>query len=281
MSLKALEANAYLHHLHLGSPNPERLAGFYANAMAMTAAKHEDSRWLVRGPGRRVHFSKGAAKTLVHAGFAVRDEHSLAALRARAKEQDLAPVDAETLLMNHGAFAVKDPDGNKIIFGVAADEPNPPPGLRGPIQHLTLATRDVGAIENFYADKLGFAVSDRILNEAGKVMTCFMRGNHEHHNLACFYQERQGIDHHSYEAGEWNTIRDWADRLAERDIQLMWGRAATARATISSSLSSIPTTIGSRSRPKSRSFRTAPSSTGSTASARSTCGAAGCCAPEE
>jgi catechol 2,3-dioxygenase len=223
MSLKALEANAYLHHLHLGSPNPERLAGFYANAMAMTAAKHEDSRWLVRGPGRRVLFSKGAAKTLVHAGFAVRDEHSLAALRARAKEQDLAPVDAETLLMNHGAFAVKDPDGNKIIFGVAADEPNPPPGLRGPIQHLTLATRDVGAIENFYADKLGFAVSDRILNEAGKVMTCFMRGNHEHHNLACFYQERQGIDHHSYEAGEWNTIRDWADRLAERDIQLMWG----------------------------------------------------------
>jgi catechol-2,3-dioxygenase len=55
------------------------------------------------------------------------------------------------------------------------------------------------------------------------MMTCFMRGNHEHHNLACFHQDRSGIDHHSYEAGEWDTIRDWADHLATQDIQLMWG----------------------------------------------------------
>jgi catechol-2,3-dioxygenase len=50
-----------------------------------------------------------------------------------------------------------------------------------------------------------------------------MRGNHEHHNLAVFYQDRQGVDHHSYEAGEWDTIRDWSDHLATHDIQLMWG----------------------------------------------------------
>jgi catechol-2,3-dioxygenase len=101
---------------------------------------------------------------------------------------------------------------------------HPRNGLKGPIQHLTLATGDVGAIEGFYAGKLGFSVSDRVLDGEGKVMTCFMRSNHEHHTLACFYyQERQGIDHHSYETGEWNGIRDWCDRFAERKIPLMWG----------------------------------------------------------
>jgi catechol-2,3-dioxygenase len=50
-----------------------------------------------------------------------------------------------------------------------------------------------------------------------------MRGNHKHHNLACFYQDRTGIDHHSYEAGEWDTIRDWCDHFARHDISLMWG----------------------------------------------------------
>ena len=34
---------------------------------------------------------------------------------------------------------------------------------------------------------------------------------------------RKGLDHHSYEAGEWDTIRDFADHFAARDIRLMWG----------------------------------------------------------
>jgi catechol 2,3-dioxygenase len=221
--MSALEASAYLHYLHLSSPHPERMAGFYANAMDMKAARQPDGSWIVRGPGRRIMFSKGAVRTLVHAGFAVRDPQGLESLRVRAGQQNLAPVGAETRFFKSGAFAVTDPDDNHIIFGLAAEEPKPPRGLRGPIQHLTLATRDVGAIENFYAHKLGFGVSDRVLSTDGKVMTCFMRGNHEHHNLACFYQDRQGIDHRSYEAGEWDTIRDWADHLAERDIQVMWG----------------------------------------------------------
>jgi catechol 2,3-dioxygenase len=225
--------------------------------MDMGAARQQDGVWVVRGPGRRMLFSKGPARTLVHAGFAVRDAQGLVRLRARADLQDLAPIDADSPFFKAGAFSVTDPDGNDIIFGLAAEEPKPARGLRGPIQHLTLATRDVGAIESFYADKLGFGVSDRVLNTDGKVMTCFMRGNHEHHNLACFYQDRQGIDHHSYEAGEWDTIRDWADRLAERDIQVMWAPAAMAPATIFSSSSSIPTKTGSRYPPSWRSSTTA------------------------
>ena len=31
------------------------------------------------------------------------------------------------------------------------------------------------------------------------------------------------MDHHSYEAGEWNAIRDWCDHFASMNIELMWG----------------------------------------------------------
>jgi catechol 2,3-dioxygenase len=99
----ALEASTYLHHLHLGSPDPERMAGFYADAMDMGAARQQDGSWVVRGAGRRILFSKGSARVLVHAGFAVRDSQGLAGLRARAGQQGLAPVDAETAFFKSGA----------------------------------------------------------------------------------------------------------------------------------------------------------------------------------
>jgi catechol-2,3-dioxygenase len=222
MTLTALKAGAYLHHLHLSSPDPERLARFYADAMDMEVARH-DGGWLCRGPGRRLVVSAGEAKKLAHGAFACRDRDGFDEIRERARNEGLDPQPYSDSLFAQDAFAVRDPDGNAIVFGLAAEETAHRPGIRGPIQHLTLATHDVMAIEGFYAGKLGFAVSDRVRNKAGDVTTSFMRSNHEHHTLACFKSARQGIDHHSYEAGEWVTIRDWADRFAEREIPLMWG----------------------------------------------------------
>ncbi len=224
MSLTAVQASAYLHHLHFTSPEPERLASFYAEVMDMAVTIPAEGIWLATGPARHMLFSGGEARKLVAAGFAVRDPEALDGMRMRAAEMGLEPEDTTTLFFGPHAFQVHDPDGNAIVFGLAKDGSQPPPtGIRGPIQHLTLASRDPIAIEDFYAGKLGFGVSDRVVNENGKVMTVFMRGNHEHHNLACFFQDRQGVDHHSYEAGEWDTIRDWADHLAGKGIPLMWG----------------------------------------------------------
>ena len=222
MSLTALQASAFLHHIHLGSPDPARLARFYADKMDMTAEAAPDGRTVLRGPARRLVVSQGEARKLLSAGFGLRDEAGLDGLRARAAEHGLAPADADSLFFQPGAFRVTDPDGNEILFGLAVEEV-PARGLRGPTQHLTLASRDIDALQTFYATGLGFGVSDRVMSASGKMMTCFMRGNHEHHNLACFHQDRTGIDHHSYEAGEWDTIRDWCDHLARHDTQLMWG----------------------------------------------------------
>lgn len=222
MSAVAVRAGAFLHHLQLQSPDPEKLAAFYGDAMDMSVEKLPDGRWHCFGLQRHMLFTKGQAKGFDFAAFGCRDAEGLAELRERARSEGLNPADMASPLFTD-AFSVRDPDGNGVVFGLARDGTDEGQGVRGPLQHVTLATFDVGAIENFYAGKLGFLVSDRVVNEQGGIATCFMRSNHEHHTLACFLSSRKGLDHHSYEAGEWDTIRDWADRFAARDIRLMWG----------------------------------------------------------
>ena len=222
MSATAVQAGAFLHHLQFESAAPEALAAFYGEAMNMRV-EPRDGLWACSGPGRRMLIARGTRNKLAQAGFACRDREGLDALRARAERENLAPSPAASALFADGAFTVRDPDGNRIVFGLARPDDGASQGLHAPLQHLTLATFDVGAIENFYAGKLGFLVSDRVVKESGEVATCFMRSNHEHHTLACFKSDRQGVDHHSYEAGEWIRIRDWADRFGAMQIPLMWG----------------------------------------------------------
>lgn len=221
MTYTALHAAAYLHHIELQSSNPARLAKFYGDAMQMQV-EQKGEIFICRGPQRRLIVSKGQDKKLAVGAFAVRDADAVRLMRERATKEGLNPQDENSPLMDQ-AFSVVDPDGNKIVFGLGKADPEGLTGLKGPTQHLTLATHDPEAIEAFYCGKLGFAVSDRVRKPNGEVATIFTRGNHEHHNLACFRSDRVGVDHHSYEAGDWMVIRDWCDHLATLDIQLMWG----------------------------------------------------------
>ena len=217
-----VRAGAYLHHMQLQSSDPAKLASFYADAMDMTARPLGQGEWICEGPLRRMLFAPGKDKTLGYAGFACRDVEGLAEIRARAADRRLELLPSPSPLFGPDAFAVRDPDANLIVFGRGRPE-FPRKGLRGPLQHLTLATLDPEAIEHFYVDLLGFLTSDYVRDAEGKTLTCWMRSNHEHHTMACFRHTRQGIDHHSYEAGDWATIKDWCDRMGDRRIPLIWG----------------------------------------------------------
>jgi catechol 2,3-dioxygenase-like lactoylglutathione lyase family enzyme len=188
----------------------------------MAVAQLPDGRFLCHGPLRRILIASGAAKQLDFGAFATRDLDGLMELRARAKAGHVEILSSPSPLFGDEAFGVRDPDGNLIVFGLCCAEP-PQAGLRGPLQHLTLATHDVDAIEAFYVGKLGFLVSDRVRKPDGSVATSFMRSNHEHHTLACFRADVRGVDHHSYEAGDWAVMKDWCDRMGEHEIPIMWG----------------------------------------------------------
>ena len=216
----AVRAGAYTHHLKILSPDPEALATFYSQVMDMKAERLDDG-WICRGPGRRVLFGKGAAKTVEFMSFACRDREGFASLAARAESEGLPLENVATPLFKD-AFAVKDPCGNRIIFGLA-EQDEPMTGIKGPLQHFNIRAQAVEEIEDFYVGKLGFMISDRVRNKEGALTTSFMRSNHEHHTMGCFKNVNPSIDHHAYETGEWIGIRDWCDNFAKHRVQTMWG----------------------------------------------------------
>ncbi|WP_311028711.1 VOC family protein [Mesorhizobium koreense] len=223
MPLTAVRAGAYLHHVAFESSNPRQLADFYASAMDMVAEQTGEDEWRCSGPNRRFVVRRGTDRKLSYAGLACRDSDGLEELKARARSEGLDILADPSPYFQDGAFAVRGPDDQIIVFGVAKADTVVRKGLQGPTQHLTFATFDVEAFEAFFHGKLGFALSDRVLHADGTLATSFVRSNHEHHTLACFKSNRQGVDHHSYEAGDWNVIRDWCDRFASLGISLMWG----------------------------------------------------------
>ena len=223
MKQTALLAGAYLHHLCFESPNPEKLSDFYGKVMQMKPQSIGANAWLCSGKNRQILIKEGMKNRLEFAAFSCRDEGGLNLLKERVKEEEIEVISLQPDLFQNDAISIVDQDGHNISFGLSKPNMNAESVLNGPLQHLTFSTLNVEKFVDFYVGKLGFCISDRVLHSNGNLATCFVRSNHEHHTLACFKSDRIGVDHHSYEAGEWNAIRDWCDHFASMNIELMWG----------------------------------------------------------
>ena len=224
MSLTAVQADIFLHHLEIQSSNPERLSNFYSNIMDMKIDKLSSDKFLCDGPSRKIIITLGKDKTLSHAGMVCRNENNLNGFKDFLNQKELKLKDYNSELYKPGSFSVEDPDKNVICFGVLKDKSTASlNGIHAPLQHLTFASEDVVSFQNFYENKLGFQVTDRVVKNNGELTTCFTTSNHEHHTIACFKSSKKGMDHHSYEAGDWNHIKGWCDHFASNNIKLMWG----------------------------------------------------------
>ena len=224
MSLTAVQADIFLHHLEIQSSNPERLSNFYSNIMDMKIDKLSSDKFLCDGPSRKIIITLGKDKTLSHAGMVCRNENNLNGFKDFLNQKELKLKDFNSELYKPGSFSVEDPDKNVLCFGVLKDKSTASlNGIHAPLQHLTFASEDVVSFQNFYENKLGFQVTDRVVKNNGELTTCFTTSNHEHHTIACFKSSKKGMDHHSYEAGDWNYIKNWCDHFALNNIKLMWG----------------------------------------------------------
>ena len=223
MKQTALLAGAYLHHICFESPNPEKLSDFYGTIMQMKPQSIGANAWLCSGKNRQILIKEGMKNRLEFAAFSCRDEDGLNLLKERVKEEGIEVINLQPDLFQNDAISIVDQDGHNISFGLSKPNMNAKSVLNGPLQHLTFSTLNVEKFVDFYVGKLGFCISDRVLHSNGNLATCFVRSNHEHHTVACFKSDKVGVDHHSYEAGEWNAIRDWCDHFAAMNIELMWG----------------------------------------------------------
>jgi catechol 2,3-dioxygenase len=218
-----LRLDATLDHLQLGSQDPRRLAEFHREVMGAEIAEIAPDLWRCEGPERRLLVGPGAARSLGFAGYRAASQAVLDQLAERLKSAGVARLDPISPWFKPGAVAFADPDGNRLEFGLSRARAGAGEGLPARLQHLVLASTDAARMGRFYEAVLGFAPSDRVLDEAGDLRTVFLRSDHEHHSIGIFQAPENRLDHHCYEAGDWGLIRDWADHFAARRIPLSWG----------------------------------------------------------
>jgi catechol 2,3-dioxygenase len=216
MGKKAELWPARLHHLRRDSPKPEQLARFYGELLGDRVAALPDGSWLVAGRGRRLVIGKGTTGAVPYFALQVPDTVHLAAYRMQVEGAE----DFSSPLLGDGAFAVSDPDGRRVVFGVAKDVESAN-GLPGRLQHFVCATERLAPMLEFYRG-LGMLESDRVL-EGDELSAVFLRSDPEHHSFAAFRAPQARPDHHCYETTGWLDIRDWADRMAALRIPLWWG----------------------------------------------------------
>ena len=222
---------AELDHIRLDSDNPEQLAAFYRDAFAMAENHLDDGSRLLQGRDRRLIIGAGATGEQPYSAFRLPDETRLQAYKSHLTTQGVNLMPSPTPLFGQNAFAVADPDGRQMVFGL----PNPahlsddgpdghPPGR---LQHVVVATAELAPMVEFYEKTLGFVATDHVLRDeedGSQTLTAiFYRSTPEHHSFAMFLSDGARPDHHAYEVSCWNDIRDWADHMSDHCIKLWWG----------------------------------------------------------
>ena len=207
---------ARLHHLRRDSPQPERLAKFYGDLLDDRVTSLGGDSWLVAGRERSIVIGKGKAGAVPYFALQMQDAAHLAAYRRSLKKVE----DVDSPLLGEGAYAITDPDGRKVVFGLPRGEPAVGT-LPGRLQHFVCATTRLPEMLEFYRG-LGMVESDRVL-EKEDLTASFLRSDPEHHSFAVFRAPESRPDHHCYETNGWMDIRDWADRMGSLNIALWWG----------------------------------------------------------
>jgi catechol 2,3-dioxygenase-like lactoylglutathione lyase family enzyme len=152
----------------------------------------------------------------------MQDNAHLAAYAREVERLGIPREPSPSPLFGDGAFAVTDPDGRKMVLGVAkqAGSAN---GNTARLQHFVCASSQLTEMMRFYRDRLGLLESDRVLEGDSEMSAAFLRSDPEHHSFAAFRAPASRPDHHCYETNGWMDIRDWADRMASLRIPLWWG----------------------------------------------------------
>lgn len=215
-----MEIDATLVQLELCAADPRALAAYYAATFRLGVAA-EAGRLVCSAPGRQLVFVAGPGGQLRQACFRFRDAAAFSAHRARLAQQLIVPAE-ETA----ERYTVLDPLGHRVCFA-APHVPFAPAAAAAAdaarLQHFALRTPDPAALAAFYEERLGFVVSDRVLDDAGELTAVFLRTDAEHHAMAIFRALQVRFDHFSCEVPGWAELRDWADHMAQSGVDLAWG----------------------------------------------------------
>ncbi|WAC74615.1 VOC family protein [Roseateles sp. SL47] len=214
-----MEIGASLAGIELLVGNPEAAASFYRTTFGLVPEK-EGHALACSAPGRALRFSKGPSGQLRRASFRFASDKSFSAHRTAVIEREVALLEDEP-----GAFTVMDPEGRQIQFLAPAPPAAPRSDALPPARLQHFGVRSPAAVElvDFYVGKLGFVLSDRVIDKNGDLTAAFLRTDAEHHSMAIFRAPQVRFDHFSCETAGWTELREWADHMASVGVDLAWG----------------------------------------------------------
>jgi catechol 2,3-dioxygenase len=219
--------NAKLLVVERASANARLCAQWYSNLLGDPLIERGNDFFEVRGHERQLWFREGAAKSVTTIVFAFDTTQQLAAFQAHliSRGEPVHPCALEhSEQLGISAFSIVDPDQRTLVFCARPFVSVKATGaLAARLQHFVCATTQSEEMLSFYRDVLGFAESDRVVDDQGELSAAFLRSDHEHHSFALFRAPQSGADHHAYELPDWNAIRDWADRCGDLEIPIWWG----------------------------------------------------------
>lgn len=215
---------ARLDHICISTEQPDEMLAFYGDAMGYQSAPLDTDLWQLSGHQRTLLLTTGKARQIGFVAFWLDDADRLAQLRESVAAKGEVIENSTTPLFKDDAFAVSDPDGTQLVFGLSAyKEAKSSDALPAELQHYAVTTKQISTMAKFYGETLGMRLSDQVFDDQGDPTANFFRSDASHHVIALFGAAYSELDHHSYELPSWNDIRDWADHFGDRRIPLWWG----------------------------------------------------------
>jgi catechol 2,3-dioxygenase-like lactoylglutathione lyase family enzyme len=217
--------DARLERLVISSPDVERVAKFYVDAFGYCAEMHGDEA-RCEAPGRSLWIRSGRVNQLLESRFVFANSAALDCYIERLEKRRI------TFTRQYGesgiSIRIQDPDDRSVCFAVNVESRPVASGGAGEkhfarLQHYAVRTPVPQVLLDFYANSLGFTVSDLVRDQAGDLTAAFLRSDAEHHSLAIFRAAEPRFDHFSCETQDWHSLRDWADLMARRSVHLAWG----------------------------------------------------------
>jgi catechol 2,3-dioxygenase-like lactoylglutathione lyase family enzyme len=215
---------AGLGHLGLRVRNLDVAVHFYTDVMGLACARRSEGHaWLgLGGTGHCLYLVEEEGPPLHHLAFALRPGQKVDLVADTLRAAGISVIPGPCEPGPHGeTIQFSDPDGQAIeLFEpMAATAETAGRRLRPDrLQHMVLQTPEVERAAAFYAEQMGFRISDWM----GRKFV-WLRCGTDHHDLGIVYAPTAGLDHYAYEIADWQEIKRWSDLLCRQGIRLLWG----------------------------------------------------------
>ena len=222
---------ARLGYCRLICPDLAKSTAFYRTSVGLTVAREDgDSVWLRCGDKPYdLILERGAAAGLASVGFELESDGELDAAFGLVDKLGLAPVWADAAecaaMQVRRSLRFGDPvTGMEVDFYVGQAVETAP--LAEPITkiarlgHVVFNVTDLAAAHDFWVEKLGFAVSDRVEGLA-EWLRCWP--NPLHHSLALLQGQANTLHHINFMVTDVDDIGKAMNRMKGAEVPIVFG----------------------------------------------------------